>query len=359
MMVDIAHPSSGGLEPQQRQLKMNNILRIVSELQQSIYSNLQVLHPVQRYLSSVRYIDELQRFIEDDQYKISLKLEPNTTSPPVSSSSSKESVRHHAEKELPVELSPICLSPSRRSGCLPRSSKSFVPGHRKSRSEGGNILFGCGGGGGLASPDLPHQVTTLGRKGMKVSSMDSLDNEKTRSLLDGSLLEEPMGGVCAQSPLYSPDYEREALTPPDPLAMDSMSPGSVRTFQGYIQRKTLIKDGRRPLVSSWHRYWLELWDTSLVYYLPKTLSKCRERRDYKSEPCKLRSTLGWIVMVPQQTHHLQPLDLESFQLADPVMRNVYRFRGDSKDRDLWVYHLTRASKGITIQCLPTNLISFE
>ena len=41
--------------------------------------------------------------------------------------------------------------------------------------------------------------------------------------------------------------------------------------QGYIQRKTLIKDGRRPLVSSWQKYWLELWDTSLVYYLPKTL----------------------------------------------------------------------------------------
>lgn len=316
---------------------------------------------MQNYLASVRYIDELQKFIEDDQYKISLRLEPNTVSPPVSSSSSKESVRNHhaesAERQLHVELSPICLSPSRRSGCIPKSGKSFVPGHRKSRSEGGNILFGCGGGG-LASPDLPHQAT-LGRKGMKVSSMDSLDNEKTRSLLDGSFLEDPIPGVCTQSPLYSPDYEREALTPPDPLAISIMHPGSIRTFQGYIQRKTLIKDGRRPLVSSWQKYWLELWDTSLVYYLPKTLSKCRERRDYRSEPCKLRRTAGWIVMVPQQTTQLQQPDTESFQLADPVMRNVYRFRGDSKDRNLWVYHLTRASKGVTAQCLPANLMSFE
>jgi len=186
-----------------------------------------------------------------------------------------------------------------------------------------------------------------------------LDNEKTRSLLDGSLLEEPTPGACTQSPVYSPDYEREALTPPDPLAINSMQPGSVRTFQGYIQRKTLIKDGRRPIVASWQRYWLELWDTSLVYYLPKPLSKCRERRDFRSEPCKLRSTMGWIVMVPQPNNQLHATDQESFQLADPVMKNVYRFRGDRKDRNLWVYHLTRASKGITAQCLPTNLISFE
>jgi len=379
MMVDIAHPSHGGLEPHQRQLKMNNILRIVSELQQSAYTSLTVLQPVQTYLSSVRYIDELQKFIEDDQFKISLKLEPSTISPPVSSSSSKESVRNQSDQqqqqqpqhqheqlpqEFPVQLSPICLSPSRRSGCLPKSGRSFVPGHRKSRSEGGNILFGCsggggGGGGGITSPDMPHPQTTLGRKGMKVSSMDSLDNEKTRSLLDGSLLEEPTPGACTQSPVYSPDYEREALTPPDPLAINSMQPGSVRTFQGYIQRKTLIKDGRRPIVASWQRYWLELWDTSLVYYLPKPLSKCRERRDFRSEPCKLRSTMGWIVMVPQPNNQLHATDQESFQLADPVMKNVYRFRGDRKDRNLWVYHLTRASKGITAQCLPTNLISFE
>ena len=63
--------------------------------------------------------------------------------------------------------------------------------------------------------------------------MDSLENEKQRSLLDGSLLDDPLP-VCnsSASPIYSPYHENEALTSPDPLAsFTAVQPGSVRTFQ--------------------------------------------------------------------------------------------------------------------------------
>ena len=85
-------------------------------------------------------------------------------------------------------------------------------------------------------------------------------------------------------------------------------------------------------------------------------SKARGRNDFKSEPCKLTSVEGWLVMVPEGQS--QEADVTSFQLADPVMKNVYRFR-DGVDTSHWVYHLTRATRGLKSKTPPTNLMSFE
>ena len=205
----------------------------------------------------------MQKFREDEDFKLSEKLEPN--SPPASSSSSKESVRSSkspgGHPDLPhyLNLPPAKIAGSSR--CAAGVSKPFVPGHRKSKSEGGNIFFSCAGSG-LASPEVASRVST------RVASCDSLEQEKISqySLLDGSLL---------NSPGLTRDSESQVqVVPHSPDELESsasIEPSTSCTFQGCVQRKTLLKDGKRPLVSSWQRYWLQLWGSSLVYFQPKTL----------------------------------------------------------------------------------------
>ncbi|KAF8562030.1 hypothetical protein P879_11704 [Paragonimus westermani] len=60
-----------------KQERVNNVLRIISKFQQSHYPFVRD-DKIASYLEAQRYIEELQRFIEDANYKLSLRLEPPT-----------------------------------------------------------------------------------------------------------------------------------------------------------------------------------------------------------------------------------------------------------------------------------------
>ena len=93
-------------------------------------------------------------------------------------------------------------------------------------------------------------------------------------------------------------------------------------FQGLIKRRSLIKDGNRPIITIWRRYWMQLWGDAVVLYASKLFSQGETRDHFRNDPCKYVTIAGWHILVDANT---LARDF-TFQLTDPIRRNVYQFR---------------------------------
>ncbi|XP_031746939.1 ras-specific guanine nucleotide-releasing factor RalGPS1 isoform X4 [Xenopus tropicalis] len=269
--IDSAYPASGSImENEQRTNQMNNILRIIADLQVScIYDHLVTLPHVQKYLKSVRYIEELQKFVEDDNYKLSLRIEPGNSSPRLVSS--KEDLAGSSE-----------------------------------------------------SSEFSEEVS---------AGLDS----STRSERASAWIHTGMATV----------------RPTGAYSSFVGSSSSAIAMEGPLRRKTLQKEGKKPTLASWTRYWVTLSGSTLLYFGPKSL-RGNERKHYKSTPSKKVSILGWMVVLPDDPEHPN-----IFQLNNPDKGNVYKFQTSSRFHAiLWHKHLDDACKS-TRPPVPANLMSFE
>ncbi|CAK6433381.1 unnamed protein product [Pipistrellus nathusii] len=129
-------------------------------------------------------------------------------------------------------------------------------------------------------------------------------------------------------------------------------PGAV-TIQGVLKRKTLLKEGKKPTVASWTKYWAALCGTQLFNYIAKSL-KATERRHFKSTSNKNVSEVGWMVMIADDLEHP-----DLFLLTDSEKGNSYKFQaGNRMHAMLWFKHLSAACQS-NKQQVPTNLMIFE
>uniref|UniRef100_A0A8D8KCG9 Ras-specific guanine nucleotide-releasing factor RalGPS1 n=1 Tax=Culex pipiens TaxID=7175 RepID=A0A8D8KCG9_CULPI len=340
--IDLAHPHKGGLEPEQRRIKMNNILRVISNYQGSDYTHIQPISNTLNYLNSVRYIEELQNIFEDDQYKKSLKLEPTSTSPetngkhsfvkPNTSSTAVDSNQIH-----PCSLASLNLSPSHKSSSMrfpssstPSTSTAKMIGHRKCRSLGTNIFnkMAC----------TTQTSTTIHPESFA----------KSRHLLDDSVLEDKISADTTSTGSSDGVIGFEG---------DTEASADIIGFQGSLRRKTIMKHRRKPTVSSWQRYWVQIWANSLVYFAPKSF-KGSERCDYKREPSKICTLEGWNVEVKEVAERS-----DTFQLVNHQHGHVYKFRtGSPEITTLWLSAINKVISQISPEISnksPVNLMSFE
>ncbi|XP_068633797.1 ras-specific guanine nucleotide-releasing factor RalGPS1-like isoform X2 [Battus philenor] len=316
--IDMAHPAGSP----HRASKMAVVLRALQRYQTSQY-NIAPLPHVANYLNSVRYIEELQKFLEDDHYKLSLKLEP--PSPVGSRNGSKESVKEAAVKAAGCSggvagNACVPLSPTHRLGSAsvrlqPAYQPKFIPTHRKCRSLGSNI-FGKG------------QLDERGAEGTPTGSVN---------LLDDTLLESPGADAVPTKLACLP---HSVLSEVVSMQCD---------FQSYVRRKTILKEGRKISLSSWQRFWLELAGTVLVFYASKSF-KGTSRGDFRAERCKVVPLAGWTAF---------PEPPDCFQLLHRRAGTLYKFKtGSESIAKQWVAKIEEVSNNME-KPLPANLMSFE
>uniref|UniRef100_A0A673YP48 Ral GEF with PH domain and SH3 binding motif 2 n=1 Tax=Salmo trutta TaxID=8032 RepID=A0A673YP48_SALTR len=372
--IDSAYPSTGSiLENEQRSNLMNNILRIISDLQRSCTYDIQVLPHVQKYLNSVMYIEELQKFVEDDNYKLSLKIEPGSSTPR-STASREDLIGSDAS------ASPLCgrkgpVADGTKVPPTPPSPRNLLPyGHRKCHSLGYNFI---------------HKMNTVEFKSA------TFPNAGSRHLLDDSVMEShtPTRGQAESSTRSSgislgssegselseemswPAFERTrfyhslgpvtrvaripyrgGLRPSSSAESEELAvhlyPGAV-TVQGVLRRKTVFKEGKKPTVASWTKFWVALCGTQLYYYHAKSL-KATERKHFKSSSSKSVCVVGLMAIMSDDPEHPNV-----FLLTDSEHGNTYKYQaGNKMNALLWFKHLSAACQS-NRQQVPANLMSFE
>ncbi|XP_038637899.1 ras-specific guanine nucleotide-releasing factor RalGPS1 isoform X1 [Scyliorhinus canicula] len=369
--IDSAYPASDSImENEQRSNQMNNILRIISDLQVSFNCDYLVTLPhVQKYLKSVRYIEELQKFVEEDNYKLSLKIEPGNSSPRLVSS--KEDLAGPSEVSASVRYSrrPTCPDAS----LVDSLNTPPVPRHRKSHSLGNNVMcqFSVVESKSATFPTerprhllddsvleshspAKNQESSNFSNGVSIGSSESSEfSEELSSGLERNRLYATLGPNWRVSVKNSPRSRCSINSPTDACSCPLSGTTGAITIEGPLRRKTLLKEGRKPAMSSWTRYWLILSGSLLLYFSAKSL-RASERKHFKSSASKKVSIAGWMVVLPDDPEHP-----DIFQLSDPDKGNVYKFQTSSRFHAiLWHKHLDDACKSNRPQ-IPTNLMSFE
>ncbi|XP_057238890.1 ras-specific guanine nucleotide-releasing factor RalGPS1 isoform X4 [Malurus melanocephalus] len=204
------------------------------------------------------------------------------------------------------------------------------------------------------SPARGHTASTRLANGLSRDSSESSEfSEDLPSGLERGRLYATLGPNWRVPIRNSPRSRSCVYSPTGTCSCTAGVSTGVITMEGPLRRKTLLKEGKKPTLTSWTRYWVMLSGSTLLYFGAKSL-RGTERKHYKSTPGKKVSIVGWMVALPDDPEHP-----DIFQLNNPDKGNVYKFQTGSRFHAiLWHKHLDDACKSNKPQ-VPANLMSFE
>jgi len=331
--IDVAHPDNGGLESEGRMLKMNNILRLISEFQQSDYTHLPHHPYIQSYLKSFDYINELQRFLEDDNYKQSYEVQPKISE---SSSSKKFGTMDD-------------LGPKTITARFSRGHRRTVSLGRSPRRDPISISLlddqPLSPANGTQSPSvnsLPgHYMPTNG-----ISSFRHPLNPAHRTMKPGGSL-----GSNGSSDM---SMRSDGLSVPDEIPPESI------IHEGCLLRKKNAKRGQKMALKYWKRYWIVLTQASgngyqdnvLLLYETKSpfpFTRTVDRANYQKESAK-QMILSHFIFSEECPNP------DEFSLTHESSGECYRFKSSGPvAASMWKQMIAEAKKAKVHDLIELNV----
>ncbi|GAU88892.1 hypothetical protein RvY_01510 [Ramazzottius varieornatus] len=231
--TDLIHAYHAYLNPAERERRMAVIEQRVFDLfNRSNYGFLEVNNELYNYLKSLRYLDELQRFVDEENIKRSRALEPDAV----------------------------------------EKGKGSTKGSK------------------MNDESFPKQRHSQ----VDPTEDDGLDDNST-NLIDDSHIEEPMRLPSLSLPSSTKHSLRHSqcssIGRSSFLGIDALQ--HHFSWQGPVERKSVVRDGRFQYFPRWKRVWMAVWGTNLVTFKPKNPFRASLREHFQTLPSSIHPLSKW------------------------------------------------------------------